>query len=44
MGFIALRNTRAIRAMVRLWWNGFAGTFSLEHPFEQLLHHGLQID
>ena len=39
MGFIALRNTPAVRAMVRLWWNGYAATFSLEHPFEQ---HTLQ--
>lgn len=35
MGFIALRNTPSVRAMVRLWWNSYAATFSLEHPFEQ---------
>lgn len=39
MGFIALRNTEHTRAMVRVWWNAFAGTFSMFHPFEQ---HTLQ--
>lgn len=39
MGFIALRNTPAVRAMVRVWWNSYAASFSLEHPFEQ---HTLQ--
>ena len=39
MGFIAMRNTPAVRDMLRLWWNVYAGSFSMEHPFEQ---HTLQ--
>ena len=39
MGFIALRNTPTVRELVRVWWNGYAGAYSLEHPFEQ---HSLQ--
>lgn len=39
MGFIAMRNTRMVRSLLRLWWNVYAGTFSMEHPFEQ---HTLQ--
>lgn len=39
MAFIALRGTASVRAMVRTWWNIFAGSFDEVHPFEQ---HTLQ--
>jgi hypothetical protein len=46
MGFIALRNTPSVRAMLRVWWNGYAAAFSTEHPFEQhtLQWHVMHLD